>query len=86
MAVHSAVGDSRRQTDLETMRCDCKAKFCNKQAGVCKVYGKNIQYDMAQHMSNYHLDLDSCGCARFRGEPSGRYRRIASITFVHDTT
>ena len=35
-------GMSRRQTELETMRRKCKAKFCNKQAGLCRECGKNI--------------------------------------------
>ena len=50
-------GMSRWQTELETMRRECKTKFGNKQAGLCRECGKYIQHNMARHVSTYHLDI-----------------------------
>ena len=68
-------GMSRRQTELETMRRKCKAKFRNKQAGLCRECGKNIQHGMARHVSTYHLDLGQLWrcpvswCTHWKGTP-----------------
>ena len=50
-------GMSRRQTDLESQRRECKTRFRNSQTGSCTYCGRNIVHDMARHVSNYHLDL-----------------------------
>ena len=50
-------GMTRRQTDLELLRWECKHQFCNMQAGICAHCGRHIVHDMACHVSTYHLDL-----------------------------
>ena len=47
---------SKRQTDLELMRRDCKARFRAHPTGACTYGGQNIVHDMARHVSSFHLD------------------------------
>ena len=49
-------GMSKRQTDLELMRSNCKARFRANQTGACAYCGLNIVHDMARHVSSFHLD------------------------------
>ena len=50
-------GMTRKQTDLELMRHECKWRFFLARTGCCTYCGKNIKNDMARHVSNFHLDL-----------------------------
>ena len=54
------LGMSRRQTDLELLRRECKSRFRSSQTGRCTYCGRSILHDMARHVSNYHLDLTQC--------------------------
>ena len=70
-------GMTRRQTDLELLRRECKNRFRDSQAGRCTYCGGNIVHDMARHVSNYHLDLGQlwpCSvswCTQCKGTPQG---------------
>ena len=50
-------GMSKRQTDLELMRRNCKAQFRAHPTGACTYCGRNIVHDMVRHVSSFHLDL-----------------------------
>ena len=73
-------GMSKRQTKLELMWRDSKARFRNNPTGCCTFCGRNIVHDMARHVSSFRLDMcpastwtwDSCGGAWCRGARSGR--------------
>ena len=66
---------SKRQTELELMRHDCKARFRNKLNGCCTFCGWNIVHDMARHVSSFHLDLGQLWrcpvlwCTQWKGIP-----------------
>ena len=78
---------TRRQTDMESLRRECKSKFRNSQAERCTYCGQNIIHDMARHVSNYHLDLEQLWrcpvswCSQWKGTP-----RTASTISARDTT
>ena len=50
-------GMSKRQTELELMRRDCKARFRSHPNGACTYCRRNIKHDMARHVSSFHLDF-----------------------------
>ena len=69
----SVEGMTRRQTDLELLRQECKCRFCNMQAGICMYCGRHIVHDMVCHVSTYHLDLGQLWwCPVCRGVHIGR--------------
>ena len=75
MSTSLLTGMTRRQTDLELLRRECKNQFRDSQAGRCTYCGRNIVHDMAHHASNYHLDLGQLWwcpvswCTQWKGTP-----------------
>ena len=69
---------TRWQTELESMRRECEAKFRSSQTGVCTHRGTNIRHDMARHVSNYCGGAQSRGALSRKGPP-----RIVLTTFAH---
>ena len=63
-------GMTRRQTDLETLRRECKARFRSVQAGVCMHCGTNIR-----HVSNLDLGqlwwCPASWCTQWKGASQG---------------
>ena len=68
-------GMSKRQTDLELMHHDCKARFRAHSTGTCTYCGRNIVHDMVCHVSSFHLDLGQLWrcpvswCTQWKGTP-----------------
>ena len=68
-------GMTRRQTDLELLRRECKCRFRDMQSGVCTYCRRHIMHDMARHVSMYHLDLGQLWwcpvlwCSYWKGTP-----------------
>ena len=50
-------GMSRKQTDLELIRHECKWRFRGSRTGCCLHCGMIIKNDMVRHVSSFHLDL-----------------------------
>ena len=73
--VSLVAGMSNRQTDLELMRRDCKARFRAHPTGACTYCGRNIVHAMAHHVSSFHLDLGQLWrcpvswCTQWNGTP-----------------
>ena len=73
--VSMVAGMSKRQTDLELMRRDCKARFRSYPNGACPHCRRNIKHHMARHVSSFHLDLGQLWrcpvswCTQWKGTP-----------------
>ena len=83
-------GMSKRQTELELMWRDCKARFRNNPTGCCTFCGRNIVHDMARHVSSFHLNLGQLWrcpvswCTQWKGTPQDCIDHIRAKHHVGD--
>ena len=68
-------GMTRKQTDLELMRHECKQRFRGARTGCCPYCGTIIKNDRTRHVSSFHLDLAQLWrcpvlwCTQWKGTP-----------------
>ena len=89
--VSVVAGMSKRQTDLELMCHDCKARFRSHLTGACPYCGRNIKHDMARHVPSFHLDLGQLWrcpvswCTQWKGTPQDCIDHIRKKDNVGDS-